>query len=45
VKHKEVKCANSYPYSSYQKFFDEGVYPKKWGGLENIDSFKSFDFE
>jgi putative transposase len=45
VKHQLVKNTNSYPYSSFRKFLDEGVYSKEWGGVENLESVKSFDFE
>jgi len=37
VKHGLVKCVVDWPYSSFHKFVEEGLYPLDWAGDANLD--------
>lgn len=39
VKHGHVKHVADWPYSSFHRYVEMGMYPKNWGGMEDEGEF------
>ena len=38
VKHGYVQAAKDWPFSTFQKYVQQGIYPEDWGGVaQNFD--------